>query len=114
MKLKISFIYCILGLFAFNGAAQEVVDTNFENKKPHEALIYPNPLSGENFTVKSASNIKKIEVVNVIGKLINRTENNGFALHKLPINIGNCDKGIYLVKVTFDDDKSIIKKLLVK
>lgn len=114
MKLKISFIYCILGLFAFNGAAQDLVDTNFEKEKPHEVLIYPNPLNGEKFIVKSASNIKKVEVVNVIGKLINRTENDNFTLHELPIYIGNCVKGIYLVKVSFDDDKSIIKKLLVK
>ena len=80
----------------------------------NEALIYPNPLSGEKFIVKSVSNIKRVEVVNVIGKSINRTENDNFALHELPIYIGNCDKGIYLVKVSFDDGKSIIKKLLVK
>jgi len=114
MKKTIGFIFCILGLFSLNGTAQDVVDTNFENKKPHEALIYPNPLVGEKFTVKSAGNIKKVEVVNVIGKVINRTENKNFALHELPIYVGKCDKGIYLIKVSFNDNKSIIKKLLVK
>ena len=114
MKLKVSFIYGLLSLFAFNGTAQDLVDTNFEKEKPHEALIYPNPLSGEKFIVKSASKIKKVEVVNVIGKSINRTVNDNYALHELRIYIGNCDKGIYLVKVSFDDNKSIIKKLLVK
>ncbi len=114
MKLKLGFIYCMLSLFALSAAAQDFVDTDIENKKSHEALIYPNPLVGEKFTVKSASNIKKVEVVNVIGKVINRTENDNFAQRELPIYIGNCDKGIYLVKVSFDDNKSIIKKLLVK
>ncbi|OQY05617.1 MAG: hypothetical protein B6I20_00835 [Bacteroidetes bacterium 4572_117] len=114
MKLKIGLIYGILGLFAFNGIAQGLVDTDLNNKKPHEVLIYPNPLVGEKFTVKTASNIIKVEVVNVIGKSINRTENDNFALQELPVYIGNCDKGIYLVKVTFDDKKSVIKKLLVK
>jgi hypothetical protein len=114
MKLKIGFIYCMLGLFAFNGAAQDLVDTNFEKEKLHEVLIYPNPLVGEKFIVKSTSNIKKVEVVNVIGKSISRTENKNFTLHELPVYIGKCDKGIYLVKVSFYDNKSIIKKLLVK
>ena len=114
MKLKVGFIYCIISLFAFSGTAQEIVDTKFEKEKPHEALIYPNPLVGEKFTVKSASEIKKVEVVNVIGKIINRTENNNFAQHELPIYLGKSNKGIYLIKVTFNDDKSIIKKLLVK
>ena len=114
MKKAIGLILCILGLLSLNGTAQEVVDTNFENNKPHEVVIYPNPLVGEKFTVKSVGNIKKVEVVNVIGKLINRTENENFALHELPIHIGKCDKGIYLVKVSFSDEKSIIKKLLVK
>lgn len=114
MKKTIGFIFCILGLFSLNGTAQEIVETNFENNKLHDAVIYPNPLVGENLTVKSEGNIKKIEVVNVIGKLINRTKNENFALHELAIHLGKCDKGIYLVKVSFSDDKSIIKKLLVK
>ena len=114
MKRRIGFIFCILGLFALNGAAQDIIGTNFDKSKPHEVLIYPNPLVGEKFIVKSDSNIKNIEVVNIIGKSIKRTENKNITLHELPIYIGNCNKGIYLVKVTFDDKKSIIKKLLVK
>ena len=113
MKKTISFIFFIIGLFSLNGTAQEFVDTNF-GKKPHEAVIYPNPLVGEKFTVKCSENIKKVEVVNVIGKVINRTENENLALRELPVYIGKCDKGIYLIKVSFSDNKSIIKKLLVK
>jgi hypothetical protein len=96
---------------AFKGLSQDI---SYIGKADKEAVIYPNPLIGDKFIVKSGSGIKKVEIVNVIGKVINRTENEDFELHELQIYIGKCEKGMYLVKITFDDNKSMIKKLLVK
>ncbi|MBN1251134.1 MAG: T9SS type A sorting domain-containing protein [Bacteroidales bacterium] len=98
----------ILGFISYSGFGQ-----NLGNIETHEALIYPNPLVGERFMVKSNSLVSKVEVVNVIGKLINRTVGDN-KNQDLIVDIGNCEKGLYLVKVTFNDEKSIIKKLLVK
>jgi hypothetical protein len=96
---------------AFKGYSQDI---SYIDKKEKEAAIYPNPLIGDKFVVRSESGIKRIEIVNVIGKLINRTENEDLELHELQIYIGKCEKGMYLVKITFSDNKSMIKKLLVK
>ncbi len=108
---KLIILLIFLSAVAFKGYSQ---DLNIDNKVK-EALIYPNPLIGDKFVVKSESNIIRVEVVNVIGKVINRTENKeNFELHELQVYIGKCEKGMYFVKVSFDDNKSIIKKLLVK
>jgi len=106
----------ILILFLICAAAFRVHSQDIASieKSEKETVIYPNPLVGEKFIVKTESGIKRVEVVNVIGKLINRTLNEDIELHELQIYIGKCEKGMYLVKITFNDNKSIIKKLLVK
>jgi hypothetical protein len=96
---------------AFKGYSQDI---SYIDKKEKEVAIYPNPLIGDKFVVRSESEIKRVEIVNVIGKLINRTENEDLELRELQIYIGKCEKGMYLVKITFSDNKSMIKKLLVK
>ncbi len=111
---KLGLIFCIFGLFAVNSFSQQDVNMSSNEIKPHEVLIYPNPMTGEQFTVKSTQAISKVEVVNVIGKVIKRVENDNFALKELPILVGKQEKGLYLVKVSFDDNKTVIKKLLVK
>ncbi len=111
MKLtRVLIFFCIINMVAFNASSQDIS----YNEEVREALIYPNPLTGEKFIVKSETAISKVEVVNVIGKVINRTENPNFQLKEVIVLIGKCEKGIYFVKITFDDKKTIVKKLLVK
>jgi hypothetical protein len=110
-KRKLILILIFLSAVAFKGYSQDI---SYIDKKNNEALIYPNPLTGDKFMIKAESNIKKVEVVNVIGKVINRTENEDFEIREIQVYIGKCEKGMYFVKITFGDNKSIIKKLLVK
>jgi hypothetical protein len=110
---KYRFILTLLftGALAVSSYAQDI---SYTEKIEKEAIIYPNPLAGDKFLIKSESGIKKVEIVNMIGKVINRTENENLGLLELQIYIGKCEKGMYFVKVTFEDNISIIKKLLVK
>jgi len=110
-EIKRALILIFLCTVAFEGYGQDI---SLLDKKDKEALVYPNPLIGTKFIVKSDAIISKIEVVNVIGKVINRTENNNFNLREIQVLVGKCEKGLYFVKITFDDNNSIIKKLLVK
>ena len=111
---KLIVLFWVLGFFAASVFAQQEVNMSFNDVKPYDVLIYPNPMTGEQFTVKSTEDIVRVEVVNVIGKVIKRVENDGFAIKKVPVLVGKCEKGLYLVKVSFEDDKMVIKKLLVK
>jgi hypothetical protein len=98
---------------AFKGFGQDI---SYLSKKENDAVVYPNPVFvGQKFIVKSGKEISKVEVVNVIGKVINRTENNNFNLCEIQVFIGDCEKGMYFVKITFKDyNKKIVRKLLVK
>jgi hypothetical protein len=109
LRFILSLIFA--GAFVFSTYAQDI---GYIGKIEKEAVIYPNPLAGEKFLIKSESGIKKVEIVNMIGKVINRTENVNLELQEIQVYIGKCEKGMYFVKVTFEDNISIIKKLLVK
>lgn len=85
-----------------------------QNSDIHEAVIYPNPVTDAKFKVKSEQIVYSVEVVNVIGKSIQKQYNESFSTEDILINIGECEKGMYLVKITFDDESYVIKKLLVK
>jgi hypothetical protein len=111
VEKKLIMMLVFLCSVAFKGYSQDI---SYIEKQEKDAAIYPNPLIGDKFIVKSEFGIKKVEIVNVIGKVVNRTENQDFEIGELPILVGKCQKGMYLVKITFYDNKSIIKKLLVK
>jgi hypothetical protein len=85
-----------------------------QNTNIQDAVIYPNPVTDFKFKVKSEQIIFSVEVINVIGKSILKQTNESFSTDDVLINLGSCEKGMYLVKITFDDDEYIIKKLLVK
>jgi len=110
-RVRTAICLVFLCMVAFEGFGQELSSLK---KMQNEALIFPNPMIGTTFIVKSETVISKVEVVNVIGKVINRTENNNFDVKEVPVYVGKCEKGMYFVKITFENKKSIIKKLLVK
>lgn len=88
---------------------------NFAQTQTDERKVtfYPNPVTGNQFTVKANENIKTIEVINLIGQAVLKHENknvNG----EVVVYYDNIDRGMYLVKVTFSDNGVIVKKILVK
>jgi len=80
----------------------------------HDAVLYPNPVTDNKFFIKSGEAIVNIDVINVVGQSIKKLENISQTGEDIEVQLGNCEKGMYLVKIRFSDEKSIIKKLLVK
>ncbi|SDR74336.1 Por secretion system C-terminal sorting domain-containing protein [Polaribacter sp. KT25b] len=68
--------------------------------------IYPNPTSG-NITIRSEKEIQTISIYNTLGKKIKE-----FNANQKEINISNFSKGIYLLKIKFDDKKNVIRKII--
>ncbi len=113
-------LFIFIALFSFtilastDSKAQNFSVQSYNLSASHEVVLYPNPVTENFFKVKSNDIVKQVEVINVIGQRIHQTKNESLSDADLLIHLNNCEKGMYLVKVTFEDDKSIIKKLLVK
>ncbi len=80
----------------------------------HEVLIYPNPITDLHFKVKSSSVITGISVVDMVGKELVAQPVNTPANKEIRIDLPSCNKGIYMVKITFADGENVIKKVLYK
>lgn len=67
-------------------------------------IIYPNPVNDALY-IKSDLNVKSVELFESTGKLI-VASNDGY------IDLSNVAKGLYLVKINFDNNKSSLKKVV--
>lgn len=75
--------------------------------------FYPNPVTDGKLNVSSEYNINKIEVYNILGKAL-ITENYQKNIKNTVLDINNLDGNIYFVKVSFENLKVVIKKIIVK
>lgn len=117
---KILYIIILICISVANTSAYGVLDNNPAgvnqqiSKPTYNVIIYPNPVIDGKFFVSSHQNIYSIEVMNVIGQRIIKRDFDGFDSKQLKIELNNCEKGLYLVKISFGHDNAIIKKILVK
>lgn len=86
-----------------------VIDQGEDDELEEEAAMtaYPNPNNGA-FTLNTGnSEMKDIYVYNALGKIV--FQKNKTSDRTMDINISNLPKGIYLVKVVFDDKTETVK-----
>jgi endo-1,4-beta-xylanase len=74
-----------------------------------QITIYPNPAENGNFTIKGIEDIKRIELINMLGEKVT-----GFgSLNQSSINIQvNVPEGIYILNL-FDGKQSVSKKIVI-
>lgn len=71
--------------------------------------IFPNPSNGT-FTLKGIALVDKIEVINTLGQVIEKIENNSKSIMSVDID----NKGVYLVRFTTTTGEHFTKKIIVK
>lgn len=118
MKTFFRHIITIVAVMLIGHAAfAQQIDFKIHNQNldRHEVVIYPNPVaSGEMVKIKSSFTIKDIEITNIIGKCVQREKNAKQIYDDITLKLDKNAPGVYYAKITFEDDKWIIKKLLVR
>ena len=79
----------------------------------HPVYIYPNPVTDGIFTIKG-NEILAFEVLNAIGQKVFKCDNAFLKNKEIEIQLYNYQRGMYLVKISFTDGTSTIKKLMVR
>lgn len=112
----------VVTLIATNGfgCSSTVYDTIYVNPVSIEEYdsyftIYPNPNNGTlQITNKSNQNITTINIINTLGEIVFRFENetNHFSSQKIEMN--DVSTGVYFVKVLFEDNNFITRKFLIR
>lgn len=119
MKKFVLILISLVFILSLNYSAMSQ-GMSFQNKKPivsiihSNVLIYPNPVTGNKFFVKSEQLIKKVKVLNVLGQNIKTVTNETNVPYNILVELGNVKKGMYMVQVTLDSGEKIINKIIVK
>ena len=98
----------VSGINLTSGAAvQTVIDEVIadENLK-----CYPNPLQGDDLTVKSDNGISKVTIYSLTGVRIKELNGNG--LVQLPVNLSDIGAGCYVINVIFSNNTTSSRKLI--
>ncbi|MCX6305223.1 MAG: T9SS type A sorting domain-containing protein [Bacteroidetes bacterium] len=76
-------------------------------------VITPNPVTNNRFTVQTSAPVSSVEVVSIVGQTV---YSHVFVSHQwdVKVSLNNIPEGIYLVKVLFSDNQSVIKKIIVQ
>jgi hypothetical protein len=72
--------------------------------------LFPNP-AAQNFTLSSDKNMKKIEIINMVGQVMDVVHLNHL---NCMVKVENYNSGIYFVKIIFDDGSCANRKVVVK
>ncbi len=113
MKKIIPIIFAFLLLSFMNLSAQEfsmepLVSSSY-------VAIYPNPTHQPYFFIKTSQIITKVEIIDLVGNKIYYKNFNSYYSETTKIVLPNRTKrGLYLVKIYFDDNTSVIRKLIYK
>ncbi len=120
MKKRIYIVLLVLlyavALFAQNAKQDQskYYDIHLQNSNIHNVIISPVPMSEPVFYVRSNQLITKIEVINILGKVIYVKNIRNYTFDPIEVDLPYCPYGIYFVKITFDDNTFVIKKTLYR
>ena len=107
-------VFSTLGALTASAQDSKMLVINL-NKGHHAAIIYPNPAKkGDMVKIKSSAMIKDVEIMNVIGTKVKCEQNKRLIFSDWILDLKGQESGTYLAKITFDDDKVIVKKILVE
>jgi hypothetical protein len=106
----------LIGAFCFS--ILQIKAENFSEKTDQVSAvettkIFPNPVvNDEDITINAGKEFEKIVIINIVGSEVYHEKISPVMIHN--VSIEGLDKGIYLMKILYTDNTSIIKRFWVK
>lgn len=75
--------------------------------------IFPNPVINNTVTVTSGSDFNEIEILNIVGRSVFQKRFKPAAT-KATLNLQQLNKGIYVMRVSFNDNTIITEKIMIE
>ncbi|MEI6436994.1 MAG: T9SS type A sorting domain-containing protein [Bacteroidota bacterium] len=84
-----------------------------EIQNSNNVVIQPNPVTNFQFSIISATPVRSVEVVSIIGQTI-LTRNYVNRPKEILVQLGNLPQGIYLVRIGNAENQTLIKKIIIQ
>ena len=82
--------------------------------KSQKVTIFPNPVtSNSNVNIIANNYIKNIDLINIIGQVVSTksvSNNTGVC----QFNVGDINRGIYIIRITFKDNSNFVKRINIQ
>lgn len=82
------------------------MDESNLSENAHALRVFPNPVKDQ-LNIDTDQTISEVQIVNSMGKLISNTQGN-----VTQIGMGSLPRGIYIVRITFEDGQTNIQKII--
>jgi hypothetical protein len=81
--------------------------------KQENISIFPNPVINNTVTLTSGSDFNEIEILNIVGRSVFQKRFKP-AVTKATLNLKQFNKGIYFIRVSFNDNTIITEKIMIE
>jgi hypothetical protein len=85
--------------------------TDIEND--YDFSFYPNPVTQGELNIDADFEIRKLEVFTILGKAI-LNNNYPSGIRNTVLDLSELKSSLYFVKITFDNQKTVVKKIIIK
>jgi len=102
----------IARLFEGNNPDLEFVDMN-ASVPELVVSVYPNPVVDSKVSVIASENIKSIKILTIVGSVIFNEEYQA-GITSVQLDLDKLSKGLYLLKLEFDKEKTYTEKIMIK
>jgi len=117
LYLRLTLVFLLLLCSEATLLFSQVNNIFYKEEQPRDdkqsVMFYPNPVDGDTFTIKANQNITEIEIMNVIGQIIHRQKNK-IPGTEMQVDMSSGQRGLYTIKIVFEDKTSVIKKFMVE
>jgi hypothetical protein len=86
---------------------------NDNQAQAHSLVIYPNPVTGNIVYINASAGWTKVEILTVTGMLVKESAHNRQSFDG-KIDVADLPEGIYLVRVTFEDEQFAMAKVVIR
>jgi len=75
--------------------------------------VYPNPVVDNKVNIITSENIKSIKILTIVGSVIFNEEYQA-GITSVQLDLDKLSKGLYLLKLEFDKEKTYTEKIMIK
>lgn len=108
-KLLLAFVTLF---FLVNVASSSLLKAEDNLAEEVSVSMFPNPVTSGLLTIKSEQEITQVQIINIVGQPVLDTEVE--SQQEIKIDVSDFQNGMYLVRVTFTNDKQYTSRILVK
>jgi len=92
--------------------AAELVELNAEIPDL-KVNVYPNPVINNRINIAANQNMQSIKILTIVGSVVINEEYEAGITH-VQLDLNQLNKGLYLLKIQFDEERTYTEKILVK